>query len=126
MKAAVCREFGKPLVIEDVDLLPPGDPRHGAAQAGEQREGRRLGRSHQPLRLPAAVPVGEGARVPRAAGGEARAVREAHRRQRRGARAHAPLRRGGRDAARHELVGAEEEDHSEHPGQFARIFVGPG
>ena len=25
MKAAVCREFGKPLVIEDVELLPPGE-----------------------------------------------------------------------------------------------------
>ncbi len=24
MKAAVCREFGKPLIIEDVELLPPG------------------------------------------------------------------------------------------------------
>ena len=25
MKAAVCREFGKPLVIEDIELLPPGE-----------------------------------------------------------------------------------------------------
>ncbi len=25
MKAAVCREFGKPLVIEDIDIDPPRD-----------------------------------------------------------------------------------------------------
>ena len=40
MKAAICYEFGQPLVVEEVKLDPP--------QAGEVRVSAHRGRSHAP------------------------------------------------------------------------------